>query len=98
MTDSVEAGPSVPVAKKQADRSIAGLQDQYDGKVLALVVRDLAPVDPKAGEGTVMELVTKVWELAERHAATAGRTTWAHLSWFAHHVVATRTTEQMAGC
>ncbi|OKI95070.1 hypothetical protein [Kitasatospora sp. CB01950] len=94
MTDSLGAGRSVPVAKKQT--GIADLQSQYEGKVLALVVRDLAPVDPKAGEGIVMELVTRVWGMAERHAATAGRTTWAHLSWFAHHVVANR--QQTAGC
>ncbi|MEU8927510.1 hypothetical protein AB0D10_42505 [Kitasatospora sp. NPDC048545] len=98
MTDSLGAGRS-PVAKKQT--GIADLQSQYEGKVLALVVRDLAPVDPKAGEGIVMELVTRVWEMAERHAATAGRTTWSHLSWFVQNAV----TEfidglrpQMAGC
>ncbi|MFJ1708714.1 hypothetical protein [Kitasatospora sp. NPDC088346] len=72
-------------------------QVQYEGRVLSLVVRDLAAVEPKAGESVVMTLVAKVWELAERHASYTS-TRWEHLSWFAHHVVASRAAQQMTGC
>ncbi|MGW2547047.1 hypothetical protein ACWC5I_40785 [Kitasatospora sp. NPDC001574] len=93
MTDRIVSWDVSP-----AESNKPTLQDQYEGRVLATVIQDLATADPRAGEGVVMELVTRVWELAERHAATAGRTTWAHISWFVHQVVTTRTAQQMAGC
>ncbi|MFG2910895.1 hypothetical protein ACGF13_38345 [Kitasatospora sp. NPDC048286] len=78
---------------------VASLHAQFEGQVLALVTRDLAAADPTAGDGTVAELVARVWELAARHAATAAWTTWDHLAWFVDHALATRATEpQMAGC
>ncbi|WP_049658257.1 hypothetical protein [Kitasatospora sp. MY 5-36] len=79
--------------------SVAALHTQFEGQVLALVTRDLAAVDPAAGEGTVAELVARVWELAARHAASAARTTWDHLAWFVDHALATRAAGlQTAGC
>ncbi|MFE6869615.1 hypothetical protein ACFVFS_24060 [Kitasatospora sp. NPDC057692] len=78
---------------------VAALQSQFEGQVLALVTRDLAVVDPAAGEGAISELVARVWDLASRHAATAARTTWDHLAWFVDHALATRAAGlQMAGC
>ncbi len=96
MTDSVGAGRSVPVAKKPAASCIAELQGQYDGEVLALVVRDLEPVDPKAGEGAVSTVVAEVWKQAEEHLKS-GRTGWAHLSWFVQSAIA-QFAAQTAGC
>ncbi|MFE2728381.1 hypothetical protein [Kitasatospora sp. NPDC059327] len=80
MTDSVVSPPTDP--------AIAILQDQYEGRVLSLVIHDLASVAPAAGEGTVMEIVADVWRQAEEHLARAGRTGWAHLSWFVQNTVA----------
>ncbi|WP_043478293.1 hypothetical protein [Kitasatospora sp. MBT66] len=77
------------------------LQEQYEGRVLSLVIHDLAAVAPAAGESIVMELVADVWRQAEEHLAKASRTGWAHISWFVQNAV----TEfidglrpQMAGC
>ncbi|MFF2751739.1 hypothetical protein ACFVVA_40155 [Kitasatospora sp. NPDC058048] len=77
----------------------ATLEDQYESRVLSLVVHDLAMIAPAAGETTVMKLVADVWRQAEEHLAKAGRTGWAHISWFVQNAIATRAAGlQMAGC
>ncbi|MFI5534519.1 hypothetical protein ACIA8O_38890 [Kitasatospora sp. NPDC051853] len=76
------------------------LQDQYEGAVLSLVIRDLAVASPASGEDAVMEVVTKVWTQAKQHAKT-NRTSWAHLSWFVQNAIAQFVAglrPQMAGC
>ncbi|MFF1908254.1 hypothetical protein [Kitasatospora sp. NPDC058218] len=88
----------------QAETTLAShhstpLQEQYEGRVLSLVIRDLASVAPAAGEGTVMEIVADVWCQAEEHLARAGRTGWAHISWFVQNATASFARRQpMAGC
>ncbi|MFJ4799142.1 hypothetical protein [Kitasatospora purpeofusca] len=67
----------------------APLQEQYEGRVLSLVIHDLASVAPAASEGLVKELVADVWRQAEEHLAKAGRTGWAHISWFVQNAIAT---------
>ncbi|MFD4659696.1 hypothetical protein ACFWP2_29175 [Kitasatospora sp. NPDC058444] len=77
----------------------ATLEDQFEGQVLSLVIHDLATVAPTAGESVVMRLVADVWRQAEEHLAKAGRTGWAHLSWFVQNAIATFARDiQMAGC
>lgn len=85
---------------QQGDEYGAGLQEQYEGRVLALVVRDLATAAPAASETVVMELVAQVWEQVEGHFEKAS-TTWAHVSWFVQNTIARFVAglrPQMAGC
>ena len=75
------------------------LQGQYEGRVLSLVIHELATVAPAAGESIVMELVADVWRQAEEHLAKAGRTGWAHISWFVQNTIPPFARQQlMAGC
>ncbi|MEU3564587.1 hypothetical protein [Kitasatospora sp. NPDC006786] len=79
----------------------APLQIQYEGRVRSLIARDLAAVAPTADETTVSALVADVWRQAEEHLAKAGRTGWAHLSWFVQNAIARLVSgarPQMAGC
>ncbi|MBD0671623.1 hypothetical protein [Streptomyces sp. CBMA156] len=70
-----------------ADHRSAPLQIQYEGRVRSLIARDLAAVAPAADETTVSALVADVWRQAEEHLAKAGRTGWAHLSWFVQNAI-----------
>ncbi|WP_033252888.1 hypothetical protein [Kitasatospora phosalacinea] len=97
MTDSAGATHGVPGIKQHAS---VVLQEQFEGRVLALVVRDLSVVAPAADETAVMTIVAQVWKQAEQHAKTA-RTSWAHLSWFVQDAVSTFVNgllPQTAGC
>ncbi|WP_282206866.1 hypothetical protein [Kitasatospora fiedleri] len=77
--------------------TIAALQQQFQGQVLALVAQDLATIEPEATVATVVELASRVWEQTTRHAASAARTGWDHISWFVADVLAARRT-QIVGC
>ncbi|MFE2352357.1 hypothetical protein [Kitasatospora cineracea] len=77
--------------------TIAALQQQFQGQVLALVAQDLAMIEPEATEATVIELAARVWEQTARHAASTARTTWHHITWFVADALAARRT-QIAGC
>ncbi|MFE3875450.1 hypothetical protein ACFXPX_13740 [Kitasatospora sp. NPDC059146] len=78
MTDLRGARNTAPTINHQL---IMGLEGQYEAKVFALVIHDLATVAPAAGESVVMKLVADVWQQAEKHVKTAN-TTWTHISWF----------------
>ncbi|MEU4118920.1 hypothetical protein AB0F71_31060 [Kitasatospora sp. NPDC028055] len=97
MTDPRRSGNSDPTL---ASHRSAPLQEQYEGRVLSLVIHDLAAVAPTASESIVMELVADVWRQAEEHLAKAGRTGWAHISWFVQNAIARFVggQPQMAGC
>ncbi|MFF2549076.1 hypothetical protein ACFVUY_41845 [Kitasatospora sp. NPDC058063] len=81
---------------------LATLEDQYEGRVLSLVIHDLAMIAPAAGERTVMKLVADVWRQANEHLTTVGRTSWAHISWFVQDTISRFVhpvgQPQMAGC
>ncbi|MFI9788491.1 hypothetical protein ACIHEI_34005 [Kitasatospora sp. NPDC051984] len=85
MTDSAGAGRTVLGVKQYA--GVIDLQSQFEGKVLALVIHDLAAVAPTAGESAVNALVAEVWKQAEKHFQKAN-TTWTHLSWFVQNAIA----------
>ncbi|GAA2780766.1 hypothetical protein ACFQ0M_49085 [Kitasatospora aburaviensis] len=96
----LEARPAVVADSPDTGEYGAGLQDQYEARVLALVAHDLAVVAPAAGQSAVNALVANVWEQAEKHVEKAN-TTWTHLSWFVQNAI-TQFIEgirpQMAGC
>ncbi|GAA2984451.1 hypothetical protein GCM10010519_18610 [Streptomyces lactacystinicus] len=84
-----------------SDEYGADLQGQYEDQVIALVIRDLTSADPASSVGAVNAVVAEVWRQAEEHLAKAGRTGWAHLSWFVQNAIARLVSgarPQMAGC
>ncbi|MFD7731894.1 hypothetical protein ACFV6F_16085 [Kitasatospora phosalacinea] len=86
----------VPGARIESG-AIADLRQKFQGQVLALVTQDLVAIEPEATEATAVELAARVWEQTTRHAASAARTTWDHISWFVADALAARRT-QIAGC
>ncbi|MFJ6140540.1 hypothetical protein [Kitasatospora sp. NPDC092286] len=92
--------PGALTPERIVDQVADHIQSQYEGRVIALVVHDLAAVVPAAGESTVMALVADVWAQAQQHVRAAD-TTWTHISWFVGDAIARfaeKLRPQMAGC